>query len=50
MEAVQELAANARTGQEAADARMAAMEARLVALEERVAALELGRGSAGMGP
>ncbi|MEJ1976068.1 MAG: accessory factor UbiK family protein [Acetobacteraceae bacterium] len=33
MEAVQELAANARAGQEAAEARLAALEARLAALE-----------------
>ena len=34
--AVQELAANARAAQEAAEARMAALEARLAALEERL--------------
>ncbi len=33
LDAVQEMAANARTGQEAAEARLAAMEARLSALE-----------------
>ncbi len=33
LEAVQEMAANARAGQEAAEARLAAMEARLSALE-----------------
>ncbi len=33
LEAVQDMAANARTGQEAADARIAALEARLMALE-----------------
>jgi BMFP domain-containing protein YqiC len=40
MEAIQELAANARSGQEAAEAKVAALEARLAALEVRVAALE----------
>ncbi|HVB69278.1 MAG TPA: accessory factor UbiK family protein [Acetobacteraceae bacterium] len=40
LEAIQEMAANARTGQEAATAQLAAMEARLAALEHRVAALE----------
>jgi BMFP domain-containing protein YqiC len=50
MEAVQELAANARAGQEAAEARVAGLEARLTALEERVAALETGRGPAQMAP
>jgi BMFP domain-containing protein YqiC len=41
LEAVQELAANARAGQEAAEAKNTAMEARLSALEARVAALEV---------
>jgi len=40
LEAVQELAANARAGQEAAEAQVTALEARLSALEGRVAALE----------
>jgi BMFP domain-containing protein YqiC len=40
MEAIQELAANARAGQEAAEVKLAAMEARMAALETRVAALE----------
>jgi BMFP domain-containing protein YqiC len=40
MEAIQELAANARSGQEAAEAKVAALEARLAALEARVSALE----------
>ncbi len=40
LEAIQEMAANARTGQEAATTQLAAMEARLAALEHRVAALE----------
>ncbi len=35
LEAVQEMAANARAGQEAADARVKALEARLAALEAR---------------
>lgn len=42
-DAVQELAANARAGQEAAEARAASLEARLTALETRVAALEIPR-------
>jgi BMFP domain-containing protein YqiC len=40
-EAVQELAANARAGQEAADVQVLTLEARLSALEARVAALEI---------
>jgi BMFP domain-containing protein YqiC len=40
LEAVQELAANARAGQEAAESRAATLESRLTALEARVAALE----------
>ena len=40
LEAVKELAANARTGQEAAETRAATLETRLSALETRVAALE----------
>ena len=40
LEAVKELAANARTGQEAAETRAATLETRLTALEARVAALE----------
>ncbi len=40
LEAIQELAANARAGQEAAEAKAGALEARLAALETRVAALE----------
>jgi hypothetical protein len=40
LEAVQELAANARAGQEAAEATVAALEARLAAVEVRLAALE----------
>jgi BMFP domain-containing protein YqiC len=40
MEAVQEMAANARAGQEAAEAKVGDLESRLVALEARVAALE----------
>ncbi|MFL5288934.1 MAG: accessory factor UbiK family protein [Rhodopila sp.] len=45
-EAVQELAANARVGQEAAQAHVTALEARLSALEARVAALEAGNSDA----
>jgi BMFP domain-containing protein YqiC len=40
MEAIQELAANARAGQEAAETRATTLEARLTALEARVAMLE----------
>ncbi len=40
LEAVKELAANARAGQEAAEATVTALTARLTALEARVAALE----------
>jgi BMFP domain-containing protein YqiC len=39
-EAVQELAARARTGQEAAEARLAAIAAQLAAIETRLATLE----------
>ena len=42
LEAVKEIAANARAGQEAAEARVAELEARLTALARRVAALEAG--------
>jgi BMFP domain-containing protein YqiC len=41
LEAAQELAANARSGQEAAAAELAQMRLRLAELEARVAALEL---------
>ncbi len=37
LDAVTELAANARAGQEAAEARLAALEARLVTLEQALA-------------
>jgi len=40
LEAIQELAANARAGQEAAEAKVVTLEERLAALEARVAALE----------
>jgi BMFP domain-containing protein YqiC len=40
LDAVKEMAANARTGQETAESRAAELEARLAALEQRVAALE----------
>jgi BMFP domain-containing protein YqiC len=40
LEAVQELAANARAGQEAAETKVATLESRLAALEARVATLE----------
>ncbi len=38
LDAVQEMAARARTGQEAAEARIAALESRIAVLESRVAA------------
>ncbi len=47
LDASKELAANARAGQEAAEAKADAMEARLAALEARVAALETGNPAAG---
>jgi BMFP domain-containing protein YqiC len=40
LEAVQELAANARAGQEAAEAKLETLETRLTAVEARLAALE----------
>jgi BMFP domain-containing protein YqiC len=40
LEAIQELAANARAGQEAAEGKVGTLEARLAALEIRVSALE----------
>jgi BMFP domain-containing protein YqiC len=40
LEAMSEMAANARNGQEAAESRMTAMEARISALEARLAVLE----------
>ena len=40
LEAIQELAANARAGQEVAEAKAGALDARLAALEARVTALE----------
>jgi BMFP domain-containing protein YqiC len=43
LEAIRELAANARAGQEAAEAKAAGLEQRLTALEARVAALETPR-------
>jgi BMFP domain-containing protein YqiC len=49
LDAVQELAANARAGQEAAEAKLAAALARIEALEARVAALE-SRPPGGGGP
>jgi BMFP domain-containing protein YqiC len=45
-EAVQELAANARAGQEAAQAHVTVLETRLSALEARVATLEAGNSNA----
>jgi BMFP domain-containing protein YqiC len=40
LEAIQELAANARAGQEAAEAKASALETRIATLETRVSALE----------
>ena len=40
LEAIQELAANARSGEEAAEAKVAGLETRLAAVEARVAVLE----------
>jgi BMFP domain-containing protein YqiC len=40
LEAVQELAANARAGQEAAEAKLETLETRLTAIEARLVALE----------
>ena len=40
LEAVQELAANARAGQEAAEAKLADLQTRLTAVEARLSALE----------
>ena len=40
LEAAHEMAANARAGQESADARLATMQVRLDALEQRLAVLE----------
>ena len=42
LDAVQELAANARAGQETAEARALTLEARVAALEARLVALEAG--------
>ena len=50
MDAVQELAANARAGQEAAETRLAELQARIVALEARVGALEARRGAPEIAP
>jgi BMFP domain-containing protein YqiC len=40
LEAIKDLAANARTGQEAAEAKVGDLETRLAAVEARVSALE----------
>lgn len=47
LDAVQEMAANARAGQEAAEARLVSVEARLAAAEGRLAALEARQARAG---
>ena len=47
MEAVQDMAANARAGQEAAEARMTALEARLAKLEVVPSAMPPSSGAAG---
>ncbi len=49
-DAVSELAANARTGQEQAEARLAEALTRLAALEARVAVLETAGGAAPLPP
>lgn len=50
MDAAMELAANARAGQEAAEAKLAEVLVRLAALEARVAALEAPPAPVGGGP
>ena len=50
LDAAMTLAANARAGQEASEAKLADALTRLVALEARVAALETPRAPAGGGP
>jgi hypothetical protein len=50
LDAAMTLAANARAGQEAAEAKLADALTRLAALEARVAALETPRSPAGGGP
>jgi hypothetical protein len=50
LDAVQELAANARAGQEAAEQQLADLAARLAALESRVKALEPSLPAGGGGP
>jgi BMFP domain-containing protein YqiC len=50
MDAVKELAANARTGQESAESRLLEMQTRVAALEERVARLEAGSGTTEIAP
>jgi BMFP domain-containing protein YqiC len=50
MDAVAQLAANARAGQEQAESRLTEVLARLAALETRVQALESPRPAGGGGP
>jgi len=50
LDALAELAGNARNGQEAAEARQAELSARLAALESRVQALETPQPAGGGGP
>lgn len=47
LDALAELAANARAGQEAAEAKLATLEARVAALEARLAGMEPGGGRQG---
>ncbi len=50
LDAVQELAANARAGQEAAEQQAGQLQARLAAMEARIAALEARTGASPPGP
>ena len=50
MEAVQDMAANARAGQEAAEKRMAALESRLAALEGGASGTQPGSGASEVAP
>jgi BMFP domain-containing protein YqiC len=50
LDAIAELAAAARAGQEAAESRLSEVEAKLAALEQRLAALETRPAEGGGGP